>query len=143
MFHRLGCHLLTKTSFWGVSWVDVSTETLAESGFLDIAGRLQVPAKTLEEARQALANLKERWLLILDNADDPKVDYQRYFPTGLRGVVMLTSRNDECRHTRRSRSLLLTDSPTVRLENCCSGLLVFPTISVQGSRAMLKPSFPS
>jgi tetratricopeptide (TPR) repeat protein len=95
MFHHLGRHLLTKTSFWGVFWVDVSTETLAESGFLDIAGRLQVPVKTLEEARQALANVKERWLLILDNADDPKVDYQRYFPTGSRGVVMLTSRNDE------------------------------------------------
>lgn len=77
-------------------WVDVSTETLAESGFLDIAGRLQIPAKKLEEARQGLANVQQPWLLVLDNADDPKVDYQRYFPAGSRGVVILTSRNEDC-----------------------------------------------
>lgn len=33
---------------------------------------------------------------MLDNADDPAVDYQSYFPDGTLGVVMLTSRNHEC-----------------------------------------------
>ncbi|KAF7505264.1 hypothetical protein GJ744_001127 [Endocarpon pusillum] len=93
--------------FWGIFWVDVSTETWAESGFLKIAGRLQIPAQTLEEARQGLANVKERWLLVLDNADDPEVDYQRYFPTGTWGVVMLTSRNNNCHSYAPEKSFAL------------------------------------
>ena len=33
---------------------------------------------------------------MLDNADDPNVDYQRYFPAGPSGVVILTSRSHHC-----------------------------------------------
>src|SRR5690242_10107361 len=86
------------TRFWGVFWVDVSTVHLAETGFLDIANRLHIRAQTWEDARQGLANLKEPWLLVLDNADNPYTDYQQYFPAGMSGVVMLTSRNAECQH---------------------------------------------
>jgi tetratricopeptide (TPR) repeat protein len=87
---------LMNDSFWGIFWVDVSTVTLAETGFLDIAKRLGVSAETLEEARQTLANVEQPWLLILDNADDYLFDYQNYFPTGHFGVVLMTSRNSEC-----------------------------------------------
>ena len=54
--------------------------------------------QTWEDGRQGLANLKEPWLLVLDNADNPDIDYQQYFPTGPLGIVMLTSRNAECQH---------------------------------------------
>ena len=95
--HNLcGHQLLTPARFWGLFWVDVSTETLAVSGFLNIADRLQIPVQTLDKARQGLINMQEPWLLILDNADDPHVHYQRYLPTGSLGVVILTSPNDEC-----------------------------------------------
>ena len=77
--------------------MDVSTDTLAETGFLDIAKRSKISAERWEEARQGLANIQKPWLLVLDNADDPKVDYERYFPSGTSGVVILTSRNVECR----------------------------------------------
>jgi tetratricopeptide (TPR) repeat protein len=87
---------LMNDSFWGIFWVDVSTATLAETGFLNIAKRLGVSAKTMEEARQILANVEQPWLLILDNADDHLFDYQSYFPTGYFGVVLMTSRNLEC-----------------------------------------------
>jgi tetratricopeptide (TPR) repeat protein len=94
------CHDLHMTlmndSFWGIFWVDVSTATLAETGFLNIAKRLGVSAETMEEARQILANVEQPWLLILDNADDHLFDYQSYFPTGYFGVVLMTSRNLEC-----------------------------------------------
>jgi tetratricopeptide (TPR) repeat protein len=36
-------------------------------------------------------------MLILDNADDPDVDYHAYLPPGSFGVVVLTSRNVECK----------------------------------------------
>jgi tetratricopeptide (TPR) repeat protein len=76
--------------------VDVSTTSLAENGFLDIASRLHIPVQTWEDARQGLANQKDPWLLVLDNADNPHINYQQYFPAGPLGVVMLTSRNAEC-----------------------------------------------
>jgi hypothetical protein len=82
--------------FWGVFWVDVSTTGTAERSFLDIAQKLSIPAQTWDDARLGIANLKHPWLVVLDNADDPTVDYQDYFPDGLLGVVMLTSRNHEC-----------------------------------------------
>ena len=34
---------------------------------------------------------------MLDNVDDPKVDYERYSPRGPSGVVVLTLRTVECR----------------------------------------------
>ncbi|KAL9628781.1 MAG: hypothetical protein Q9204_005667 [Flavoplaca sp. TL-2023a] len=82
--------------FWGVFWVDVSSTTSAKNDFLIIAKKLGIHAESMEEARQGLANVKEPWLLVLDNADDPEIDYQCYFPAGLLGVVMMTSRNREC-----------------------------------------------
>ena len=89
-------HLLKKERFWGVFWVDVSTTSSAESAFLHIATKLQNPAQTFREAVQGLANTQHPWLLVLDNADDPSVDYQQYLPTGPWGVVVLTSRNQAC-----------------------------------------------
>ncbi len=35
--------------------------------------------------------------MILDNADDPCLDISRYFPAGNRGVILITTRNPECK----------------------------------------------
>ena len=43
-----------------------------------------------------LSNVPESWALILDNADDPRLDLSPYFPVGNRGVILMTSRNPEC-----------------------------------------------
>lgn len=43
-----------------------------------------------------LSNTAEPWALILDNADDPRLDISRYFPVGNRGVVLITTRNRDC-----------------------------------------------
>ena len=104
---------LTASSFWGVFWVDVSTTSLAENNFLNIAGKLNIPARSLEEARQGLANIEHLWLLVLDNADDPDIDYQHYFPAGPSGVVILTSRNAECHQHANTRHIELEGLPEV------------------------------
>ena len=44
-----------------------------------------------------LNKLSQRWLLILDNADDPLLDISRFFPVGNRGTIIITSRNPDCR----------------------------------------------
>jgi tetratricopeptide (TPR) repeat protein len=45
--------------------------------------------------------------LVLDNADDPTVDYQHYFPDGTLGVVLMTSRNPECQQYATVKSIPL------------------------------------
>jgi tetratricopeptide (TPR) repeat protein len=40
-----------------------------------------------------LSNLEERWLLLIDNADDPRIELHEYFPKGDRGTIIITTRN--------------------------------------------------
>jgi tetratricopeptide (TPR) repeat protein len=89
--------LLTTSSFWGVFWVDVASEASARGGFMAIAKALKSPVETTEEILHMLASMTDRWLLILDNADDHQVDYATYFPSGNRGAIIMTSRVPECR----------------------------------------------
>ncbi|ERF70367.1 hypothetical protein EPUS_05186 [Endocarpon pusillum Z07020] len=96
-----------RSSFWGVFWVDVDKVALAESGFRAIGSRLNLPAPSIDDVRQSLANIKHRWLLILDNADARDVDYQQYFPTGCTGVIVLTSRNSKCHQYATRKSITL------------------------------------
>jgi hypothetical protein len=103
MLSYWNCPSLKYNRFWGIFWVDVSTPSLAENDFLHIASQLGVSVQTWEEARQCLANLKESWLLVLDNADDVDIDYQQYFPAAPSGVVLLTTRNTECQHYATAR----------------------------------------
>ncbi|OTB19701.1 hypothetical protein K445DRAFT_52537 [Daldinia sp. EC12] len=85
--------------FWAVFWVDVSSDSTAKAGFSAIATTLESKETEIDDTRLALSNIdpKHLWLLILDNADDPNIDYQQYFPSGTRGAVIITSRNPGCR----------------------------------------------
>ncbi|OAG34179.1 hypothetical protein AYO21_11678 [Fonsecaea monophora] len=100
-----------RTLFWGIFWVDVSTKSLAENGFLDIAKRVNPSAQTWEHGRQGLANVQQPWILVLDNADDPVIDYSEYFPPGPSGVVVLTSRNHEFQQYATARHIDLEGLP--------------------------------
>ncbi|KAI1482378.1 TPR-like protein [Daldinia eschscholtzii] len=85
--------------FWGVFWVDVSSDSTTKAGFSAIATTLGSKGTGVDDTRLALSNIdpKHPWLLILDNADDLNIDYQQYFPSGIRGAVIITSRNPGCR----------------------------------------------
>lgn len=73
-------------------WVDVNSESIAETGFVSAAVAFESSAESIDKVHQLFANTKHSWLLILDSADDPEVDYQKYLPSGSRGVVIMTSR---------------------------------------------------
>lgn len=45
--------------------------------------------------------------MILDNADNPDLDYQPYIPANPSGVVIVTSRNDECHQYATAEALVL------------------------------------
>ena len=44
-----------------------------------------------------LANARDSWLLIIDNADNHEIDYSVFFPSGNQGRIILTTRNPQCR----------------------------------------------
>ena len=67
--------LIDVSRFWEVFCVDVSTTDLAERSFLEVAHKLSIPAWTWKGACLGIANLQRSWLLVLDNADDPSVDW--------------------------------------------------------------------
>ena len=48
---------------------------------------------TLDAGKYWLSNCEERWLLIINNADDPSLDLPALFPEGDRGHILVTTRN--------------------------------------------------
>ena len=46
--------------------------------------------------RTWLSNAQHSWLLIIDNADDATIDYAEFFPPGINGNILLTTRNPQC-----------------------------------------------
>ena len=83
-------------SFWRIFWVDVSSESTATTDFLETAKILGAPVETADQVRQIPSNMKHDWLLVLDNADDHKIDFGVYFASGARGAILMTSRRDDC-----------------------------------------------
>ena len=63
---------------------------------MHLARKCDAVVDTFEDAKFWLAREKRRWLLILDNADDPEFDYSQYFPLSTKGSILITSRVPEC-----------------------------------------------
>ena len=50
----------------------------------------------LENVKSWLACNSQRWLLLIDNADDLEIDYSEYIPSSKKGDILITIRNPEC-----------------------------------------------
>ncbi|KAI9767992.1 MAG: hypothetical protein M1840_005304 [Geoglossum simile] len=85
-----------REKFWGIFWINASSSETAEQGFLNIA-RMCGLREDLNFVKSWLSNSEDSFLLIIDNGDNPLQDISRYFPTGGRGVILLTTRNPECK----------------------------------------------
>jgi len=66
-----------------------------QQGFRDIAQRCGLDTKP-DVVKRWLSNIPHDWLLIIDNADDPKMDISTIFPAGNRGSILVTTRNPHC-----------------------------------------------
>src|SRR6266516_4876635 len=81
-----------------VLWANASTEQTLIAAYLSIADRLHLPERTLPEQENIVAAVlhwlatHERWLLILDNADELERVWS-LLPTGSTGHVLLTTRD--------------------------------------------------
>ena len=55
-----------------------------------------VAAPSVANVKSWLARNSQRWLVIIDNADDPERDYSGYIPSGMSGDILFTTRVPEC-----------------------------------------------
>ena len=79
-------------SFWGVFRINVNSRESIRHGFSDIAKIAEIEANEAA-GKNWLANLVHPWLLIMDNADDPRIPLEDVFPEGERGIILITTRN--------------------------------------------------
>lgn len=85
------------SEYKAVLWVRADSRQALISDFIAIAGLLNLPQKDIDDHSLAVAAVKrwlesnKGWLVILDNADDPK-QIQEFLPVNPQGRILLTSR---------------------------------------------------
>ncbi|KAJ6476787.1 hypothetical protein DFH09DRAFT_1108736 [Mycena vulgaris] len=86
------------THFSRLFMIDASTTETIDEGLKDIA-TITKTGPTSQDALQWLTDKDEKWLILFDNADDPKINLQTYFPKCNHGNILIASRNPElCVH---------------------------------------------
>ena len=81
-----------KPRYWGVFWIDASSEEKAETDFASLGLQMGKGA-TFTAGMYWLSQCMKPWLLVIDNADDPEMDVSKYFPVGGSGHILITTRN--------------------------------------------------
>lgn len=86
-------------SFWDVFYIDATTRETISAGLIALAKAANA-GSTPEEALSWLVSQEERWLLVFNNADDPTLKLQEFFPACTHGDILITTRNQQLRaHT--------------------------------------------
>ncbi|KAJ7930519.1 P-loop containing nucleoside triphosphate hydrolase protein, partial [Mycena leptocephala] len=77
-------------------FLDGSTVKTIDNGLKNIASVKNV-GKLSQDALRWLVTTQEDWLLFYDNADDPKIDLNRFLPQCNHGNIIITTRNPALR----------------------------------------------
>ncbi|KAK5202612.1 hypothetical protein LTR41_011644 [Exophiala xenobiotica] len=80
--------------YWGIFWVDASTDDSIRRSFTQLARILQVD-ENVDCMKRTLANSVQAWLLIFDNSNDPSLNLASYFPAGNRGDIIICQEIEE------------------------------------------------
>jgi hypothetical protein len=83
-----------RDEYKAVFWIRAESESSTTSGFLEIAGMLNLAARDAQESVQAVIRWlasNTGWLLIFDNADEPE-KLKPWVPTDPKGHILITSR---------------------------------------------------
>jgi hypothetical protein len=85
---------LTIYRFTEVFFLDASTADTIQAGLKNIA-LTQSIGSDHEDALLWLASCSTEWLLVFDNADDPKLNLFNFIPQSTCGNILITSRNPQ------------------------------------------------
>ncbi|QRW06378.1 patatin-like phospholipase protein [Ceratobasidium sp. AG-Ba] len=81
----------TRDTWTDIVFVDATTHETAVATLAGFAKEKNI-GESHGSALKWLGNQRERWLMIIDNADDTDVDIQVYFPAGDHGSILVTTR---------------------------------------------------
>ncbi|KAJ7121148.1 hypothetical protein C8R44DRAFT_623356, partial [Mycena epipterygia] len=82
----------SSSNFTDIFFIDSSSVETLETGLKDIA-KTKAVGESSQDALQWLQSKQAEWLLFFDNADDPKINLNNYFPKCDHGNILITSRN--------------------------------------------------
>ncbi|KAJ6503127.1 hypothetical protein DFH09DRAFT_1102067 [Mycena vulgaris] len=82
--------------FSDIFLIDTSTTETIDTGLKNIAAT-QYAGNTAQDGLNWLCSKPAEWLLFFDNADDPKINLNNYFPHCKHGNILITSRNPRLR----------------------------------------------
>ncbi|KAJ7827742.1 hypothetical protein B0H13DRAFT_1917492 [Mycena leptocephala] len=91
--HKIALKFINGSSrFTGKFFLDARSTVTIETGRKNIATVKNVDSSS-QDALKWLANTNQHWLLFYDNADDPKINPNRFLPRCNNGNIIITSRN--------------------------------------------------
>lgn len=85
-----------RSQYWGVFWIDASSEESIDGAFSSLALEAGKGGTSLSGVHWLSRSILP-WLLIVDNADDPKIDLPKYLPSTGSGHILITTRNPSVR----------------------------------------------
>ncbi|KAJ6506450.1 P-loop containing nucleoside triphosphate hydrolase protein [Mycena vulgaris] len=91
--------------FSDIFLIDTSTTETIDTGLKDIAATRNA-GSTARDGLDWLSSKPAEWLLFFDNADDPKIDLNTFFPGCKHGNILITSRNPSLRVYAGGHSLV-------------------------------------
>ncbi|KAJ7872885.1 P-loop containing nucleoside triphosphate hydrolase protein [Mycena olivaceomarginata] len=91
---QIGLKFVQNTSslFSDMFLIDASTMETIATGLKNIAIQKKA-GDSWQQALRWLGNERDEWLLFFDNADDPQINLNQYFPKCNHGNILITSRN--------------------------------------------------
>ncbi|KAJ7690978.1 hypothetical protein B0H17DRAFT_1288299 [Mycena rosella] len=82
----------SSSRFSDIFLIDTSMVETIDTGLKNIAATKNV-GSTADDALQWLSSHSSEWMLLFDNADDPKINLHKFLPDCNHGNILITSRN--------------------------------------------------
>ncbi|KAJ7458450.1 P-loop containing nucleoside triphosphate hydrolase protein [Mycena latifolia] len=95
----------SSSRFSEIFLIDASTLETIDTGLNNIAATKDV-GSTAQDALQWLSSQSKEWLLLFDNADDPKINLHKFFPQCTHGNILIASWNPGLRVFAGSHALV-------------------------------------
>ncbi|KAJ6547766.1 hypothetical protein DFH09DRAFT_1087520 [Mycena vulgaris] len=107
--------------FTDIFLIDTSTAETIDTGLKNIAVTKNA-GSTAQDGLEWLSSKPAEWLLFFDNADDPNINLNKFFPQCKHGNILITSRNPRLRTYAGSHSLVSDmeepDAVALLLKSC-------------------------
>ncbi|KAJ6521301.1 hypothetical protein DFH09DRAFT_223244 [Mycena vulgaris] len=111
----------SSSRFTDIFLIDASTTETIDTSLKNIAATRNA-GSTAQEALEWLSSKPAEWLLFFDNADDPTINLNKFFPQCKHGNILITSRNPGLRGYAGSHSLVSDmeepDAVALLLKSC-------------------------